>query len=129
MYKLLSDESKFNQLSSDPTKLREGQRKLNNKGYFDEIVYDYIYPAGSLLSELYGTPKIHKINEKSNIPPFRPILSSIYSYNYNLASYLCKLSTLFLNYQLPSLKIFKRKVRKMRLWLRTMFSVFLPIYS
>ena len=106
MYKLLSDESKFNQLSSDPTKLREDQRKLNNKGYFDEIVYDYIYPAGSLLSELYGTPKIHKINEKSNIPPFRHILSSIYSYNYNLASYL-----------------------KMCLWLRTMFSVFLPIYS
>ena len=40
MYELLNDESKFKQLTSDPTKLHEGQlqrylRKLNNKGYFD----------------------------------------------------------------------------------------------
>ena len=55
MYELLNDESKFKQLTSDPTKLREGQlqrylRKLNNKAYFDESIYDYIYPAGSLHS-------------------------------------------------------------------------------
>ena len=36
MYELLNDESKFKQLTSDPTKLHEGQlqrylRKLNNK--------------------------------------------------------------------------------------------------
>ena len=36
MYELLNDESKFKQLTSDPTKLREGQLqrylwKLNNK--------------------------------------------------------------------------------------------------
>ena len=89
-------ESKFKQLTSDPTKLREVQlqrylRKLNNKGYFDESIYDYIYPAGSLPTRLYGTPKIHKIKEKSDIPPLRPIVSSINSYNYNLASYLCAL--------------------------------------
>ena len=94
MYELLNDESKFKQLTSDPTKLRECQlkcylRKLNNKGYFDESVYDYIYPAGSLPSSLYGTPKIHKIKEKFDIPSLRPIVSSINSYNCNLASYLC----------------------------------------
>ena len=43
---------KFKQLTSDPTKLREGQlqlylRKLNNKGYFDESAHDYIRPVGS----------------------------------------------------------------------------------
>ena len=96
MDELLNDESKFKQLTSDPTKLREGQlqryfRKLNNKGYFDESIYDYVYPAGFLPSRLYGTPKIHKINEKSDITPLRPIVSSINSYNYNLASYLCAL--------------------------------------
>ena len=63
MYELLNDESKFKQLTSDPTKLREGRlqrylRKLNNKGYFDEAIYNYIYPAGSLHSILYGGPKI-----------------------------------------------------------------------
>ena len=101
MYELLNNESKFKQLTSDPTKLREGQlqrylRKLNNKGYFDESIYDYIYPAGSLPSRLYGTPKIHKIKEKSDIPPLRLIVSSINSYNYNLASYLCTLLTPFI---------------------------------
>ena len=101
VFELLNDESKFKQLTSDPTKLREGQlqcylRKLNNKGYFDESVYDYIYPAGSLPSKLYGTTKIHNIKEKSDIPPLRPIVSSINSYNYNLASYLCELLTPFI---------------------------------
>ena len=101
MYELLNDESKFKQLTSDPTKLREGQlqrylRKLNSKGYFDESIYDYIYPAGSLPSRLYGTHKIHKIKEKPDIPPLRPILSSINSYNYNLASYLCALLPSFI---------------------------------
>ena len=43
---------KFKQLTSDPTKLREGQlqlylRKLNNKGCFDESAHDYIRPVGS----------------------------------------------------------------------------------
>ena len=64
MYELLNDESKFKQLTSDPKKLREGQLqhylwKLNKKGYFDDSIYDYIYPAHSLPSRLYGTPKIH----------------------------------------------------------------------
>ena len=68
MYELLNDESKFRKLSSDPTKLRDGQlqsylRKLNSKGYFDESVYDYIYPVGSLPSRFYGTPKIYDIKE------------------------------------------------------------------
>ena len=42
------------------------------------------------------TPKIHKIKEKSDVPPLRPIVSSINSYNYNLASYLCELITPFI---------------------------------
>ena len=47
----------------------------------------------SLPSRLYGTPKIHKTKEKSDISPLRPIVSSINSYNYNHASYLCALLT------------------------------------
>ena len=91
MYELLNDKSKFKELTSDPTKLREGQlqrylRKLKNKGYFDESVYDYIHPACSIPSRLYVTLKTHKIKEKSDIPPLRPFVSSINSYNNNLAS-------------------------------------------
>ena len=101
MYELLNDESKFKQLISDPTKLCESQlqrylRKLNNKGYFDKSIYDCIYPAGSLPSRLCGTPKIYKIKKKSDIPPLRPILLSINSYTYNLASYLCAILTPFI---------------------------------
>ena len=37
---------------------------------------------------LYGTPKIYKAFLKGSLPPFRPIVSSICTYNYNLAQYL-----------------------------------------
>ena len=50
----------------------------------------------SLPSRLFGTPKFHKIKEKSDIPPLRPIVLSINSYNYNLANYLCALLTPFI---------------------------------
>ena len=85
IYELLNDESKFKQLSRDPTKLCEGQLqsylwKLNNKGYFDESIYNYIYPAASLCSRVYGVPKIHNIKKKSDIPSYRPIVPSINSY-------------------------------------------------
>ena len=78
-------------LNNQAAKLREGQlqpylRKLNNKGYFDNSVYDYIYPAGSLHSRLYDTPEIHKVKENCDIP-----FQSINSHNYILASYLCEL--------------------------------------
>ena len=57
MYELLNDESKFKQLTSDPTKLREGRLQryltiLNNKGYFDESIYNYVYPEFIRLSYL-----------------------------------------------------------------------------
>ena len=100
-YESLNDENKFKQLVSDPTKLREGQlqrclQKLNNKGYFDESVYDYVYPVDSLPSRLYDTPKIHKIKKKSDIPPLGLIVLSNTRYNYNLASYLRELLTPFI---------------------------------
>ena len=55
------------------------------KDIFDESIYDYVYPTNSLPSRLYGTPKIYKIMEKSDIPPLGPSVTSINSYNYNLA--------------------------------------------
>ena len=34
---------------------------------------------------------MHKVREPSSAPPFRPIVSSIGTYNYNLAKFLCTL--------------------------------------
>ena len=91
---LLSDDTKFKKLQSDPTLRREGQlrrylRKLKKNGVFDSGAYRNIYPTGSRPARLYGLPKLHKVKDpRSSIPAFRLIVSSIGTYNYNLAKYL-----------------------------------------
>ena len=41
---------------------------------------------------MFGLPKLHKVKDpRSTIPPFRPVVSSRGTYNYNLAKYLCSL--------------------------------------
>ena len=97
MYDLISDSSKFVKLGKDPTLLREGQlqrflRGLKKKGFFEEEVYKGIYPGGSKPGRLYGNPKMHKkIQQGKNVPPFRPIISSIGTFNYALAKFLSKM--------------------------------------
>ena len=94
---LLSDSSKFKKLQSDLTQGREGQlqcyvRKLKKQGLLSTDTYCDIYPTGSQPARLYGLPKLHKVKDPSSTtPPFRPIVSSINTYNYNLAKYLCSL--------------------------------------
>ena len=88
---LLSDETKFEVLPDDPTIYREGQLqrrllKLKKKGFFSSEIYDKIYPNGSKPARIYGLPKTHKNFDR--IPPFRPIVSSIGTFNYKLASFL-----------------------------------------
>ena len=51
--------------------------------------HENIYPVVSQLSRLYGTLKLHK--SFTNVSPLRPIVSSINSFNYNLAKYLSNL--------------------------------------
>ena len=101
MYTLSSNKNKFKKLSEDPTKLREGQlqrylRELKKKPILDDATYERIYPSGSQPSRLYGTPKVHKIKPNFELPPFRPIGSSIGSFNYNLSMFLCDMLTLFI---------------------------------
>ena len=83
-------------LTSDPTLTREGKlqrylRELRKKGHFDPEVYEAIYPSGSQPSRIYGLPKMHKPRAPNSTPPFRPIVSSIGTYNYSLAKYLSNL--------------------------------------
>ena len=95
---LIQDPQKFRRVKlktkKDVTEFREGQLQryllsLKKKDIFSDDIYDSIYPVGSIPARLYGLPKIHKVDKESDqIPPFRPIISSIGSYNYNLAKYL-----------------------------------------
>ena len=50
-----------------------------------------MYPSGSAPARLYGTPKMHKFFSSDSFPKLRPIVSSIGTFNYNLARFLCDL--------------------------------------
>ena len=84
IFKITNDTSKFEPLSNDPTLVREGKLQrflgdLKKKGHLDQEVYVTIYSSGSQPARIYG------------LPPFRPIVSSIGTYNYNLAKFLSNL--------------------------------------
>ena len=101
MHALLNGKNKFKKLSEDPTKLHEGQlqrylRELKKTQFLDDATYERIYPSGSQPSRLYGTPKLHKIKSNSEVSSFRPIVSSIGSFNYNLSRFLCDMLTPFI---------------------------------
>ena len=50
-----------------------------------------MYPSGSDLECVYGTAKMHKFSSSDTFPKFHPIVSSISTFNYNLALLLCDL--------------------------------------
>ena len=50
-----------------------------------------MYPSGSAPARIYGTPRKHKFSSSDSFPKFRPIASSIGTFNYNLARFLCDL--------------------------------------
>ena len=88
MKQLLSDNTKFKPLTNNPTKAGEDSlssylRKLRKDGLIDDTVFQKILPGGSSPGVLYGLPKVHNTG-----CPFRPIVSSVNTYNYNLASFL-----------------------------------------
>ncbi len=81
--------------SKDITVFREEQLQrflysLKKKKLIDENVYEKIRPTGSRPARIYGLPKVHKLkgNVPNEIPPVRPIIDSIGTFNYNLAKYL-----------------------------------------
>ena len=57
--------------------------------------YDKLYPSGSAPAHIYGTPKMHKFSSTDSFPKFCWIVSSIGTFNYNLARFLCDLSFTF----------------------------------
>ena len=61
-----------------------------NKIYLDKDTYNFKCPTGTRPGVLYGLAKVHK-SLVSNVPPFRPILSSIGTPTYNVAKFLVPL--------------------------------------
>ena len=53
--------------------------------------YDKLYPSGSPPARIYGTPKMHKFSSSDSFPKLHPIVSSIGTFNYKLARFLCDL--------------------------------------
>ena len=91
---IISDSCKFEKLNEDPTLKREASlqrflRKLKQKNFFNETEYDKLYPFVSAPARIYGTPKMHKFSSIDSFPQLRPIVSSIGTFNYNLARFLC----------------------------------------
>ena len=64
---------------------------MKQKIFFNEIEYDKLYPSGSAPARIYGTPKIHKYSPSDSLPKLCLIVSSIGTFNYNLARFLCHL--------------------------------------
>ena len=96
IFNIINDTHKFKEIDSDPTIVREGKlqrflRDLKRNGKIDKDIYTNIYPSGSQPARIYGLPKMHKIQSPNAIPPFRPIVSSLNTFNYQLAKYLCNL--------------------------------------
>ena len=50
-----------------------------------------MYPSGSAPARIYGTPKMHKFSSNYSFPKLRLVVSSIGTFNYNLAHFLCDL--------------------------------------
>ena len=91
---IISDTSKFEKLNEDPTLKREASlqrflRKLKHKNLFNENEYNKLYPSSP--ARIYGTPKMHKFPSSDLFLRVRPIVSSIDTFNYNLARFLYNL--------------------------------------
>ena len=95
---IILDTSKFKKLNEDSTLKREASlqcflRKLKQKNFFNENEYDKLHPSGSAPARLYGSPKKHKFSSSDSFPKLCPIVLSKGTFNYNLARFLCDLTS------------------------------------
>ena len=59
------------------------------KNVFNKFEYDRFYPSGSAPARIYGTRKMHKFCSSDSFPKLPPIVSSIGTFIYSLAGFLC----------------------------------------
>ena len=94
--KIISDTSKFEKLDEEPTLKHEASlqlsfRKFKQKNFFNENEYNKLYPSDSAFARIYDTPKMHKLSSSDLFPKLCPIVSSIGTFNHNLACFPCDL--------------------------------------
>ena len=83
IFEIIKDPTKFKELSTDPTIIREGQlqrflRSMKDKNIFTKENYEEICPSGSKPAFTHGTPKIHKLkHDNINGLSLLPIILSI----------------------------------------------------
>ena len=63
-----------------------GKTTLKTQSFTDKL-----YPSGSALARIYGTPKMQKFSSSDSFPKPRPILSPTATFNYNIARFICDL--------------------------------------
>ena len=61
---------------------------MKQKIFFNENEYG---PSGAAPARIYGTPKMHKFSSSDSFLKLRPIVSSIGTFNYDLARFVCDL--------------------------------------
>ena len=88
-----------------------------------------MYLSSSAPARIYGTPKMHKFSSTDSFPKLPPIVSSIDTFNYNLARFLLFSSVIF--FHLKYLMITREKIlfllfRKLRMQI---FPKFLISYN
>ena len=66
-------------------------RKLKQKIFFNKNDYDKLYPSGSAPAPIYYTPKMLKFSSSDMFSKLRAIVSSISTFNYDPARFLCNL--------------------------------------
>lgn len=79
-------ENAFTYITRLEDKLGRTLRKLLKTKVISKECFNFLFSSGSSPGILYGLPKIHKIGN-----PIRPILSTIGTFNYNLAKYFVKI--------------------------------------
>ena len=62
---------------------------MKQKNFSNETKCDKLYPSVSAPARIYGTPKMRKFFSSDSFPKRRLIVSSIGTFNYNLACFLC----------------------------------------
>ena len=93
---IISNTYQFEKLNENLTFKREASLqhflpKLKQKNFLNKNEYDKLYPSGSAPARIYGTPKMHKFSSSDTFPKLRLIVSSIGTFNYDLARFLCDL--------------------------------------
>ena len=56
-----------------------------------KVEHNKLYPSGCAPTRIYGTPNLHKFSSSDSFPKLRLIISSISTFNYNFACFLCDL--------------------------------------